>query len=74
MHTPEDPEHPDPAVYFAWRESDDHSVINLRMKQLIVEANGLASGWDWRTHPGEKELATLIEKFSGWYVSKFHRY
>lgn len=74
VHTPFDAGHQEPLAYFTADDPADGRVTGFRLKKLLVDANGLDSGWDWRTHPGESELNSLIERFTDWYTSKFRHY
>jgi hypothetical protein len=70
VHTPFDPSRERPVVYY----SRDDDVSHFRIKRMLVQANGLTAGWDWRTYPGERELRSLIEKFETWYTAKYRHF
>ena len=60
-------------VYYAADGSGDSDLSRLSLKELLVEANSLGVAVNWRTHPGQAEMARLISKFGRWYSSAFGR-
>jgi hypothetical protein len=71
VDTPSDEAYHRPVVYYSLDESGDGDLIRVSLKELLVEANSLGVAVNWRTHPGQAEMARLISRFGRWYSSVF---
>jgi hypothetical protein len=59
-------------VYYAADPTGDQPE-SLSLKQLLIDANSLDAEADWRRYPGQRELASLVDKFNAWYASGYRR-
>lgn len=73
VHTPAAARYPEPTVYYAVNDRTAADIEGLNLKRLLIELNGIDAIADWRRYPGERQLASLVEKFNSWYVTSFRR-
>jgi hypothetical protein len=73
IHTPGAARFPDSTVYYAADDRTAAEIEGLSLKGLLIDLNGIDVIADWRRYPGQRQLASLVEKFNGWYTTSFRR-
>jgi hypothetical protein len=73
IHTPESARYPQPTVYYAADDRMAAHMEGISVKHLLVELNALDAVVDWRRYPGEREMASMVAKFTSWYVATYRR-
>jgi hypothetical protein len=73
VHTPESARHPEPTVYYATDDRMAADLEGISVKHLLIELNAIDAVADWRRCPGEREMASLVAKFTSWYADTYRR-
>jgi hypothetical protein len=74
VHTPDAAQNSEPIVYYTLDGQIAPAIEEISIKRLLISMNRIDSVDDWRSYPGERELACLVEKFNAWYADSFRRH
>jgi hypothetical protein len=73
VHTPESARYHQPTVYYTADDRMSADIDDISVKHLLIELNAIDTAVDWRRYPGERELASLVSKFTSWYAATYRR-